>query len=378
MSHKNVLTTESVGIGHPDKICDQIADAILDAHLEKDRNSKVACEVLISNKTIFLAGEITSTAEVDCKKIVWGILTNLNYNPLEFEIVQKFSKQSSEINQAVGNFDSEKIGAGDQGIVFGYATDEDLTDYLPVNYTIATSILKKLEQKIRTNSIKLCKFDMKSQVSSYWSNNKLIIDNILVSIQHYQDAKKRDIEQFVNKVIDEVCLEKSLDLNFLRIINPSGKFILGGSEADTGLTGRKIIVDTYGGIAKHGGGSFSGKDPTKIDRSGAYFARYIAKNLVAAKVAKKCEIQLGFAIGIPKAISLSIETFNTSKFSDEFIISKLNEIFNFEVSWFINHLNLFRPIYKQLSVYGHFGRSELDLNWEKLDQVEKIRRAFKL
>lgn len=365
---KNLFSSESVGVGHPDKICDQISDAVLDAYLSIDKNSRVACEVFASNRLIVVGGEITSTAHIDIKKIVLSIVENLGYKNDDFEIVLNVNKQSPDISQCILKNNNE-IGAGDQGIVFGYATDETY-NYMPLSIMLANEILFNIEQDIRTNKNDFLLFDMKSQVTIDYSHYPYKINTFLVSIQHKEEASHEKIEKYVSKKMEEVAIQHKLNIDFKKIINPSGKFIIGGPIGDTGLTGRKIIVDTYGGVCRHGGGAFSGKDPTKVDRSGAYYARYIAKNLVAAKIAKKCELQISFGIGMVSPIAIHANTFNTSKYTNEQVLELIYNCFKLNISDYINELDLLNVKYSPTAVYGHFGKN--DLPWEKLDKVDDI------
>ncbi len=370
---KKLFTSESVGPGHPDKICDQISDAILDACLRQDKNSKVACEVFASNHLIVIGGEITTNAYVDVVKIAWEIVKPLGYTESDFTIISNINSQSQDINSAVvkNNFE---IFAGDQGIVFGYACDET-KDLMPLPITLAHELVYLMDKNRLKPEFNYIKSDMKSQVTiDYTDSNNLRINTFLVSIQHTDKCNQKDIEKFVSPLMDQVAKNHNLNLDFKKIINPSGKFIIGGPIGDTGLTGRKIIVDTYGGYARHGGGAFSGKDPSKVDRSGAYFARYIAKNIVAAKIANRCEIQLSFGIGMPEPISININTFGTSKYSDEQILNAILKSFKIKVNDFINDLKLFDVEYLKTSTYGHFGNNQKDSSWEKLDRIESLKQ----
>lgn len=372
--NKNLLTSESVGKGHPDKICDQISDAILDECLKQDENSRVACEVFASNRLIVIGGEITTKAYFDAVKIAWDILIPLGYNENDFTIISNINKQSPDINQAVDKENSE-IGAGDQGIVYGYATNET-PNYIPLTLFLANQLLIKLEEKRKTNDNDFIKSDMKSQVTIDYSEKQPKIETMLISVQHSPFAKNSDIYKLCSEIMDEVANENNLNLDFKKLVNPSGKFVIGGPIGDTGLTGRKIIVDTYGGIAKHGGGAFSGKDYTKVDRTGAYYARYIAKNLVAAGVADKLEIQLSFAIGMTTPISIYVNSFGTSELDDDKIIEIINNVFDLRIKNMIDELELKKPQFKNLAVYGHFGRDDLNVKWEKLDKVPKIKEIL--
>lgn len=376
MSYIKKVTSESVGIGHPDKICDQIADSILDTCLKLDPNSHVACEVFASNHLIVIGGEITTKGYVDVVKTAWDVLTPLGYDECDFTILSNINKQSVDIANLV-DLSKQAVAAGDQGIVFGYATNE--TDsYMPLPITIAHSLCYEVEKLIKTNKLPGAKFDMKSQVCINYEKDKPIsIDSMLMSIQHAASANVEKIRTIVvNKVMIPLAKKYKMNTNFKKFVNAAGAFIIGGPFGDTGLTGRKIIVDTYGGAAKHGGGAFSGKDYTKVDRTGAYFAfRYIAKNIVAAKLADRCEVQLSFNIGSPKPYSIFIDTFGTSKYSDESILNAINKSFNFDLNSIIKDLNMKKNIYKNLSVYGHFGKENLP--WEKTNKVSLLKSNIK-
>ena len=378
-TNKILFTSESVGPGHPDKICDQISDAVLDACLSQDPKSKVACEVFASNRLIIIGGEITTTGYVDVIKIAWNVLMPLGYSESDFTIISNINTQSADINQAVVNQKTHEITAGDQGIVFGYASNET-EDYMPLAITLAHELMRELNAKVKSNANKdnLMKHDMKSQVTlDYTDPSNVKIDSFLISIQHDEKATNDYIHDFVKEVMLDVAKKYKLNNDFKMIINPSGKFTIGGPIGDTGLTGRKIIVDTYGGYARHGGGAFSGKDPSKVDRSGSYFARYIAKNVVAAGLADKCEIQLSFGIGLPEPLSIYVETFGTSKYTQNQLLSAIKKTFRFKVNDFLNDLNLFNPIYSQTSVYGHFGASQKQLPWEQLNKVLELQLNIK-
>lgn len=375
MEYKKIISSESVGVGHPDKICDQISDSILDECLKQDKNSKVACEVMAANRLIVIGGEITTNGYVDLVKIAWDVLFPLGYSEKDFTIISNVNSQSPDISQSVIKENGE-LGAGDQGIVFGYATNE-CKNYMPLSINIANDLVKYLWEIKKRNNIDFIKADMKSQVSiDYTDQNNLKIINMLMSVQHSEDYDVEDFKNVISLVMDSVAKKYNLNLDFEKIINPSNHFVIGGPIGDTGLTGRKIIVDTYGGIAKHGGGAFSGKDGSKTDRSGAYYARYVAKNLVAANLCDKCEIQLAFAIGNPRPISFYIDTFNTNKVPLDKIYTIVKEVFNHSVSQINQMFELNSPIYKPLSTYGHFGREELNVGWEKLDKVQEIKKMI--
>ncbi len=373
MIEKVYLTSESVGRGHPDKICDEIADAILDCCLRRDPNSRVACEVFANNRLIVIGGQITTKCYVDVVQVAWSILKPLGYNENDFSIISNINSQSPDIAEQV-NKSKTQLGAGDQGIVFGYATNET-KQYLPLAYVLANEILVTID-KLIPSKLNYCKYDMKSQVSLFQYKNNFLIDSIVVSIQHAHDANLI----FLRNDIKTYCIEPILkkyhlfSKNIKYFINKNGKFIIGGPIGDTGLTGRKIIVDTYGSIAHCGGGALSGKDPTKVDRSGAYFARYIAKNIVAAKLADKCEVQLSFCIGEPKPLNICIDCFNTNKIAINKLYQAVKSSFNFDLYNIIKHLNLQKPIYLQTSIFGHFGKNNLP--WEKLDKVKILRKSI--
>lgn len=378
-TNKILFTSESVGPGHPDKICDQISDAILDACLKQDPKSKVACEVFASNRLIIIGGEISTTGYVDVVKIAWDVLMPLGYNESDFTIISNINTQSDDINQAVVNKLTNEITAGDQGIVFGYATNET-KDYMPLAITLAHESMRILNSKVKSkaNVNNLIKYDMKSQVTlDYTDPLNIKIDSFLISVQHDEKVDNEYIYNFVKPIMLDIANKYKLNNDFRIIINPSGKFTIGGPIGDTGLTGRKIIADTYGGYARHGGGAFSGKDPSKVDRSGSYFARYIAKNVVAAGLADKCEIQLSFGIGLSEPLSIYIDTFGTSKYSQNQLLSAIKKTFKFKVNDFLNDLNLFRPIYSQTSVYGHFGGNRNELPWEQLNKVIELQLNIK-
>lgn len=371
MQYKKIITSESVGAGHPDKICDQISDAILDECLSQDQNSRVACEVLACNRLIVIAGEITTHAYVDVVKTAWEIIKPLGYDENDFTIISNVNKQSVDIAQSVDKTNKNLIGAGDQGIVFGYACDET-PQYMPLTSVLAHELLKEIERQRRSKEFIKIQADMKSQVSIDYSNSTSLIETMLVSIQHDEDYDVEYFNKKVSAIMEQIAKKYNLNTNFKKIINSSGRFVIGGPIGDTGLTGRKIIVDTYGGVGHHGGGAFSGKDPTKVDRSASYFARWIAKNVVAAKLAKQCEIQLAFAIGQPQPVAMYVNTFNTNLIDETKIFEAIKKSFNFDIKTFINDLNLWTTKYLPVATYGHFGRDDLDLSWEKLNKVEDL------
>ncbi len=376
MRLKGLFTSESVGKGHPDKICDQIADKILDAILVQDANARVAIEVMATNRLIVIGGELTTSTYVDVVQLAWGVLLDLGYNENDFSILSNVHAQSLDISQAVDKIDSQEIGAGDQGIMFGYATNE--TDsFMPLPIIIAHDLVKTCEE-LRISGDKDIKSDMKSQVTiDYRDAQNIKIHTVVMSIQHSENIQ---LDKFRTKIIEKVIqptIKKyfpNINYEYIVHINPSGKFVIGGPIGDTGLTGRKIIIDTYGGATRHGGGAFSGKDYTKVDRSAAYAARWIAKNLVASGIAKEIEIQLSYAIGLSKPISIDIETFGSSSYTDKQIIEVINNVFDLSPSSIIRDLDLKKPIYYQTSFYGHFGRKDLNLPWEQINKVEEIKK----
>jgi S-adenosylmethionine synthetase len=379
------FTSESVSEGHPDKIADQISDAILDNILEKDNNAAVACETLVKNSLVILAGEINTNIWIDTEEIVKNVLKDIGYDchskGLDYKtatILNLISKQSTEINQTVFSKSNNCVGAGDQGIMFGFACDETET-YMPAPIFFANQILLELSHQRKSSKIEWLSPDAKSQVTVEYDGNGGIkrIDTILVSTQHKKEVTHKEIVHTITNLIKNTFPTKLLDKNTKYIINPSGSFILGGPYADCGLTGRKIIVDTYGGYSKHGGGAFSGKDPSKVDRSASYVARYIAKNIVASGLAKKCEIQLSYAIGIADPLSIHVNTFGTSKVSELEYISMIKKVFPLKPKDIIDHLKLKTTKYLRSAAYGHFGRNVDIYNWEKLDKIETIKKEIK-
>lgn len=372
---KKLLTSESVGAGHPDKICDQISDAILDSLLTNDPYARVACDVLANNNIIYIGGQITTKAYSDTIKEAWKVLKPLGYDENDFNIINGIAPQSADIALGVNKEEDHELGAGDQGIIFGYATNEN-EFYMPWPIVLAHELLKRAEFLRRQNQFPYAKSDMKSQVTLEYDDesHKITVKKVLMSIQHTENANLKEFKDFIKKnIVDYVLKEFNFNLDYDLLINPTGRFVIGGPVGDTGLTGRKIIVDTYGGFAHHGGGAFSGKDATKIDRSAAYMARYIAKNLVAAKIADKIEIQLSYAIGLPRPQSIYINSFNSSQYNDEQIADIIEHVFDLSVEQIIKKLDLLKPIYLQTATYGHFGRNDLNLSWEKLDSVDQIK-----
>ena len=376
---KRYYTSESVGAGHPDKICDQISDAILDELLKQDKNSRVACDVIANDDVIYIGGQITTKGYVDTIKIAWDILKPLGYNENDFKIINAIIPQSADIALGVDKSKNKKLGAGDQGLLFGYATDEN-EFFMPWPLVLSHELVKRAEYLRKKELFPYAKADMKSQVTMEYDNinNEIKISKILMSIQHESTFNENEFKNYIIKnIIKYVTNKYKFNDDYEILINPTGRFVIGGPKGDTGLTGRKIIVDTYGGFARHGGGAFSGKDATKIDRSAAYMARYVAKNIVASKIAKKCEIQLSYAIGLPNPQSIYVDTFNTSKYSEEELIKMIYALFDLSVEGIINTLDLLKPIYLPLATYGHFGRIDLNLPWEKTDMTDKIKNYFK-
>jgi S-adenosylmethionine synthetase len=387
---KKLLTAESVTEGHPDKVADRISDAILDALLSKDPQARVACETVVTTGLVFVTGEITTTCYVDIPKIVRDTVKEIGYTRAKFgfdgdtcAVLTALDEQSPDIalgvNQALevktGELIENTLGAGDQGIMFGYATQET-PEYMPLNLVLAHKLVQRLAEVRRQKILPYLRPDGKSQVTVEYQNGQpLRVDTVVLSAQH---SEAQDLEQIradlLEKVIQPIIPQELIDQKTRYFINPTGRFVIGGPLGDAGLTGRKIIVDTYGGMARHGGGAFSGKDPTKVDRSASYAARYVAKNIVAAGLAEKCEVELAYAIGVASPVSIMIETFGTNKIPEERIIKAVRELFDLRPAGIIESLDLRRPLYKQVSAYGHFGRLELNLPWEKLDKVEKLQQ----
>ncbi|UZQ29681.1 MAG: methionine adenosyltransferase [Spiroplasma phoeniceum] len=368
-----LFTSESVSEGHPDKICDQISDAVLDACLKEDPLSRVACECFITTNQVIIGGEITTKAKVDYANVARKVLKEIGYNDSEWgidwqtcEVEILVKTQSPDISLGV-----DKSGAGDQGIMFGYATNES-DNYMPLAISIAHSLVKRASMLRKKGMFIGARPDMKSQVTLDVTNAKHIyIDTILMSIQHDEYIDEGKFKHFViTEIIEPVVQEFKMNLDFKVLINPTGRFVIGGPKGDAGLTGRKIIVDTYGGYARHGGGAFSGKDATKVDRSAAYMARYVAKNIVAAGLTERCEIQLSYAIGVSEPISIFVETFGTNFVSNDIILKAIKENFDFCPQAMIEMLDLQKPIYQQTSTYGHFGRYHTELSWERLDKLQ--------
>ncbi len=391
---KHLFTSESVTEGHPDKMCDAISDAVLDALMEKDPNSRVACETCTTTGLVMVMGEITTNAYVDIQKIVRDTVREIGYTKSDYGfdantcgVMVVLDEQSSDIAMGVNKAlearehtmsddEIEAIGAGDQGMMFGYATNET-EEYMPYAISLAHKLTKKLTEVRKNGTLPYLRPDGKSQVTvEYDENEKPVrLEAVVLSTQHDPDVTQEQIHADIKKyVFDPVLPVELLDENTKYFINPTGRFVIGGPNGDSGLTGRKIIVDTYGGYARHGGGAFSGKDCTKVDRSAAYAARYVAKNIVAAGLADKCEIQLSYAIGVARPTSIMVDTYGTGKVSDEKLVEIIRDNFDLRPAGIIRMLNLRRPIYRQTAAYGHFGRNDLDLPWEKLDRVESLRK----
>lgn len=379
MSEKILFTSESVSEGHPDKVCDQISDAILDACLKEDPNSRVACEVFATTNLVVIGGEITTNAKVDYEQIARNVMKKIGYtdeslgiNGDTCQIQVVLDTQSPDI--AMGT-NSQVGGAGDQGIMFGYATNET-EGYMPLAISIAHQLVRVATEKRKSGEFKWARPDMKSQVTiDYTDSKKPKIDTILMSCQHDPDFDEAQFKDYLHHdIMDYVVSKYDMNHDFKVYINPTGRFVIGGPHGDTGLTGRKIIVDSYGGYARHGGGAFSGKDPSKVDRSAAYMARYIAKNIVAAGLCDTVEIQLSYAIGVAKPTSIFVETYNTHHVSHAKILEAIENEFDLTPNGIIRSLNLTRPIYENVASYGHFGRGDLNLPWEALDKVEALKK----
>ena len=377
--YKRLFTSESVTEGHPDKICDILSDAILDAILEQDPTARVACEVTVTTGLVMVVGEITTTAVFDVQDIVREAVRSIGYDRAKYgfdcdtcAVISALDKQSPDIAMGV-----DREGAGDQGMMFGFACDET-EDYMPLPISLSHKLALKLTEVRKNGELDYLRPDGKSQVTVEYNEDGSVkrIDTVVVSTQHDDsvdiETLRKDIKE---KIILPVIDPNLIDADTKYHINPTGRFVIGGPQGDSGHTGRKIIVDTYGGYASHGGGAFSGKDPTKVDRSAAYAARYVAKKIVAAGLAKACEVQLAYAIGVAQPVSLRIDTRGTGTISEEEISRKVSAVFDLSPSGIINGLGLRRPIYKQTAAYGHFGRSDLDLPWEKLDKVEALKQA---
>jgi S-adenosylmethionine synthetase len=380
MVSKYLFSSESVTEGHPDKMCDQISDSILDEFLSCDINSRVAVESLTTTGTVFVAGEVTSNGSVDIQKVVRNTIREIGYNRADFgfdcntcAVFTSIHEQSNDISLGVNASELKDQGAGDQGLVFGYATQET-PELMPLPIIMAHKLCMKLSEVRKRKELDWVRPDGKSQVSVVYEDFiPKRIDTVVLSTQHSPEVEMDQLrEEIINKVIKPTCSEW-IDSQTRFIINPTGRFVLGGPSADTGLTGRKIIIDTYGGMGRHGGGAFSGKDPSKVDRSACYMARYIAKNIVAAELARKCEVQIAYAIGVAEPVSIMVDTFGTGRIEQEQIENKVKKNFDMRPSKIIETLSLKRPIYKKTAVYGHFGRTDPSFSWEKTDKAHLLK-----
>ena len=376
---KHLFTSESVSEGHPDKIADQISDAVLDAILEQDPNARVACETYVKTGMVMVGGEVTTSAWVDIEELTRKTVRDIGYTSSDMgfdanscAVLSAIGKQSPDINQGVDRADPKEQGAGDQGLMFGYASNE--TDVLmPAPITYAHALVKRQSEVRKGGLLPWLRPDAKSQITFAYEDNKIVgIDAVVLSTQHSEDINQNDlIEGVMETIIKPILPSQWLNKDTKYFINPTGRFVIGGPMGDCGLTGRKIIVDTYGGMARHGGGAFSGKDPSKVDRSAAYAARYVAKNIVAAGLAERCEIQVSYAIGVAEPTSISVETFGTGKVSQELLVLLVREHFDLRPYGLRQMLDLARPIYKETAAYGHFGRDQFP--WERTDKAEALR-----
>ena len=390
---KHFFTSESVTEGHPDKLCDQISDAVLDAIIEQDPDAHVACEVTATTGMVHVMGEISTSCYVDINQIARNVVNDIGYDNAQSgfngntcAVLTSIDSQSPDIAQGVnasyevrdGESDAlNQIGAGDQGIMFGYACDET-PELMPLAISLAHKLAKRLTEVRKNGTLKYLRPDGKTQVTVEYDDDKITrIDTVLISTQHDEDVSLETIRKDLVKYVIEPIIPTELYKDTRILVNPTGRFVVGGPVGDSGLTGRKIIVDTYGGFSRHGGGAFSGKDPTKVDRSAAYAARYVAKNIVGAGLAKKCELQLSYAIGVAKPISVMVNTFGTGVVSDDVLSKAVSKVFDLRPAAIIRDLDLRRPIYRQLAAYGHMGREELGVAWEKLDKIDALKKAVK-
>ncbi|MGX7031409.1 methionine adenosyltransferase [Vagococcus zengguangii] len=392
MLERKLFTSESVSEGHPDKIADQISDAILDALLEQDPYARVACETSVTTGLVLVFGEISTSGYVDIQKVVRETVKEIGYTRAKFgfdgdtcAVMVAIDEQSADIAAGVDNAlesreeaDSSDIGAGDQGLMFGFACDET-PELMPLPISLSHRLVRRLSELRKDKTLAYLRPDAKSQVTVEYDENDQPkrVDTVVISTQHDEEVSQEQIrEDLLKLVIQDVIPAELLDEETKYFVNPSGRFVIGGPQGDAGLTGRKIIVDTYGGYARHGGGAFSGKDATKVDRSASYAARYIAKNIVAAKLASKCEVQLAYAIGVAQPVSIAVNTFGTGTVSDEQLVAAVRENFDLRPQGIIDMLDLRRPIYRQTAAYGHFGRTDIDLTWEHTDKVEGLLKSL--
>lgn len=390
---KYLFTSESVTEGHPDKICDQISDAVLDAILEKDPNGRVACETAVTTGMVMVMGEISTNCYVDIPKIAREVIREIGYDRAKFGfdcdtcgVITSIDEQSGDIAMGVDKgleaketeSNEEDNGAGDQGMMFGFACD-DTPELMPMPISLAHKLSKRLAEVRKNGTLPYLRPDGKTQVTIEYENDvPVAVETIVISNQHSPDVEMEQIRADIKKHVIDVIVPKELMREDTKIfINPTGRFVIGGPQGDSGLTGRKIIVDTYGGMGRHGGGAFSGKDPTKVDRSAAYAARYVAKNIVAAKLAKRCEVQLAYAIGVAQPVSINVNTFGTGTVADEVLEKAVEKVFDLRPTQIIKTLDLRRPIYRNLAAYGHMGREDLGVNWEKTDKVEALLATVK-
>ncbi|MGD8783511.1 MAG: methionine adenosyltransferase [Thioalkalispiraceae bacterium] len=383
MAKTHLFTSESVSEGHPDKVADQISDAVLDAIFEQDNKARVACETMVNTGMVVLSGEITTSAWVDMQEVARQTIKEIGYNSSEMgfdwescAVLTSIDKQSADIAMGVDESNEHEQGAGDQGLMFGYASNE--TEVLmPAPISYAHRLVKRQAEVRKNGTLPWLRPDAKSQVTFKYEDNKPVgIDAVVLSTQHNPDIEQKALQEAVmDEIIKPVLPGEWLDKDTKYFINPTGRFVIGGPVGDCGLTGRKIIVDTYGGMARHGGGAFSGKDPSKVDRSAAYAGRYVAKNIVAAGLADRCEIQVSYAIGVSEPTSISVETFGTGKVGDARIVELVREHFDLRAGGLVKMLDLLRPIYRNTAAYGHFGREEAEFSWEKTDKAETLREA---
>ena len=390
---KYLFTSESVTEGHPDKVCDQISDAVLDAILEQDPNGRVACETTVTTGMVMVMGEISTSCYVDIPKLAREVIHEIGYDRAKYgfdcdtcAVLTSIDEQSGDIAMGVDKgLEAKEIqsteednGAGDQGMMFGYACD-DTPELMPLPISLAHKLAKRLAQVRKDGTLPYLRPDGKTQVTIEYENDvPVAVETIVISNQHSPEVEMEQIRADIKKHVIDAIVPKELMNDQTKIfINPTGRFVIGGPQGDSGLTGRKIIVDTYGGMGRHGGGAFSGKDPTKVDRSAAYAARYVAKNIVAAKLAKRCEVQLAYAIGVAKPVSINVNTFGTGVVADEALEQAVEQVFDLRPTAIIKTLDLRRPIYRQLAAYGHMGREDLGVNWEKTDRVQALLDAIK-